>query len=185
MGCFFHLKQAWSKHLIKKLGFLAEQIKLAMSVGYLDLLCILSQNEIEGFGIPYVRSLIEHGLSKIDVKKWDPFWDYFERQWLPIRDSWNLCNENESYKSIMNRRNNGLERYNRRFNDLFSGGKPSLMEFVEIVEKESRHQADRLNCIRNGHEDSPIYSDVTIPNIPKAYRTFKKSFKKNATRKKA
>ena len=34
-----------------KLGLLAEQTKLAMSSGYLDLLCILSQEEVEEFGM--------------------------------------------------------------------------------------------------------------------------------------
>ena len=37
---------------------------------------------------------------------------------------------------LVNRTNNGLERYNRHFNGLFNK-KPSLLEFVQIVEEEN------------------------------------------------
>ena len=39
----------------------------------------------------------------------------------------------------MNRANNGPERYTHSFNGLFEGHNPSLIEFVQIVEKESRY----------------------------------------------
>jgi len=110
VGCLFHLKQAWRRYLITKLGFLAEQIKLAMMVGVLDLLCMIPQDEVEDFGIPYVRSVIEYGLSKAEIKKWDLFWEYFTKTWISILDSWNICLEDGSYKNLMNRTNNGLER---------------------------------------------------------------------------
>ena len=58
-GCLFHLKQAWRRYLITKLGFLPDQIKYAMSVCMLDLLTILPQDEVEKYGLPFVRSLIE------------------------------------------------------------------------------------------------------------------------------
>ncbi len=37
---------------------------------------------------------------------------------------------------LVNYTNNGLERYNRHFNSLFNK-KPSLLEFVQIVEEEN------------------------------------------------
>jgi len=46
---------------------------------------------------------------------------------------------------------------------------PSLIEFVEIVEKESRYYADKLNDIRHGREDKPKYKERTIPTIPQEY----------------
>jgi hypothetical protein len=47
---------------------------------------------------------------------------------------------------LVNRTNNGLERYNRHFNGLFNK-KPSLLEFFQIVEDESRFQ-DQKNTIK-------------------------------------
>ena len=179
VGCFFHLKQAWRKYLIETIGFLAAAIRLAMSVGGLDLLCIIPQDEVVEFGIPYVRSVIENGLPKKEVKRWDLFWEYFERQWIPILNSWNLCDANARYKDILNKTNNGLESYNKRINRLFPS-RPSLIKFVQTMEAESRYQARRMDLLRRCHEKEPVYQGVTIPEIPKAYKLFKKSFVKAA-----
>ena len=65
-------------YLTSKLGFLAERIKLAMSSYYLDLLCILPQEEVEEFGIGFVRTLIKEGLSKKEIKKGDLFLGVFQ-----------------------------------------------------------------------------------------------------------
>ena len=92
-------------------------------------------DEISEVGIPFVRLLIEEDLSAAAIAKWDSFWTYFEKQWMSKVDSWNICNEDGSYKIFMNRTNNGLERYNRRFNGLFNKHHPSLIEFAEIVER--------------------------------------------------
>ena len=132
------------------------------------------------FGVPSVRSIIKHGLSKEAVEKWDLFWVYFVRQWLPILDSWNVCIEDDRQKSIMNRTNNGLESYNKRFNKLFPDGKPGLIDFVRTVETESRWQATRMDLLRRNNEQEPTYQGVTIPKPPKAYKVFKKSFAKAA-----
>ena len=88
---------------------------------------------------------------------------------MPILDSWNICNQNGRYKKFLNMTNNGLESYNKQFNGLFSKHTPSLIEFVEIVEKESRYYADKLNDIRHGREDKPKYKETTIPTIPQEY----------------
>jgi hypothetical protein len=110
---------------------LAEEITLAMKIGVLDLLCIIPQDEIREFGIPYVRSIIEKYLSRADIEKWDTFWGtYFEGQWMPILDSWNICTQAGTYKKFMNRTNNGLERYIKHFNGLFPKHNPSLIEFT-------------------------------------------------------
>mmetsp|Transcript_14493 Transcript_14493/g.26274 ORF Transcript_14493/g.26274 Transcript_14493/m.26274 type:complete len:81 (+) Transcript_14493:738-980(+) len=74
----------------------------------------------------------------------------------------------------MNRTNNGLESYNRRFNELFEGHNPSLIEFVQTVEKESRYHARRMEDIRTGKEEEPTYKEKTIPKIPPTYRAFKR-----------
>ncbi len=46
-----------------------------------------------------------------------------------------------TFFDAVNRTNNGLERYNRHFNGLFNKSKrPSLLKFVQIVQKESCFQ---------------------------------------------
>ncbi len=46
-----------------------------------------------------------------------------------------------TFFDVVNRTNNGLERYNCHFNGLFNKSKrPSLLKFVQIVEKESHFQ---------------------------------------------
>ncbi len=82
--CFFHLKQAWRRYLMKELQMDSTAINVAMEVGALDLLCIIPRDEIEKYGIPYVRAKVESGQSEETVKKWDKFWAYFDRQWLTI-----------------------------------------------------------------------------------------------------
>ena len=111
VGCLFHLKQAWRRYLITQLGFLAGEIALAMTIGVLDLLSVIPKDEVEEYGIPFVRSVIEATLNKKDIAKWAKFWKYFKKQWMPILDS---CNISDIVEDIHNRTNNGLESYNRR-----------------------------------------------------------------------
>ena len=142
IGSFFHLKQAWQKYLIEKCHLSKEHVTNAMQIGMLDLLCIIPIGEVEEYGIPYLRSILEKDASKRDLEKWQTFWTYFLRQWLPILVRWNISQmesmDGTSY-DLVNRTNNGLERYNRHFNGLFNK-KPSLLEFVQIVEEESHFQ---------------------------------------------
>jgi len=88
---------------------------------------------------------------------------------MPTLDSWNICEEDGTYKKIMNRTNNGLERYNRHYNELFANT-PSLLEFCEVMEEESRRVARLLLDIGRGAASKPVYNDVTIPKIPRAYK---------------
>ena len=53
--------------------------------------------------------------------------------------------------------------------------KTSLLEFVETLEKEARHQADLLDLLRRGTIVCPTYKEVTIPSIPPEYHAFKKA----------
>ena len=114
-------------------------IRPAMMIGILDLLCMTPQDNVGDFGITYVQSVVKEGLTKEEVKKWDLFWEYFTKTWMSILDSWNICLEDDSYKKVMNHTNNGLESYNCRFNGLFEGHNPPLIEFVDTVEDESRY----------------------------------------------
>ncbi len=69
---------------------------------------------------------------------------------------------------LVNYTNNGLERYNRHFNSLFNK-RPSLLEFVQIVERESRFQDQKLNDIRSGRRKEVELEERTIPEVPQAY----------------
>ena len=96
-----------------------------MVVGGLDLLSVLSKDEVEEYGIPYVRSVIEEDLSEEKLDKWEQFWVYFDKEWTPKLDLWNICDDNGKARELNNRTNNGLERYNRKVNGFFPK-KPTL-----------------------------------------------------------
>ncbi len=142
-----------------------------MQVGVLDLLKILPLDEVEPIGIPYVRSVLEKDVDTEQLEKWDKFWKYFYRQWIPIIGSWNIVNADNSYKSFVNRTNNGMERYNQRFNNLFSAGSrtPALDEFVTTCEEESHQQYKDLEDIQMGRIKRPVYMGKSIPTIPAQY----------------
>ena len=145
-----------------------------MQIGMLDLLCVLPHEQVEEYGIPYLRSVLEKDASKRDMEKWQTFWDYFLRQWIPILWRWNIS-ENEGPDGtafdVVNRTKNGLERYNRHFNGLFNK-KPSLLEFVQIVEEESRFQDQKTTDIRCGRRKEVEREERTIPVVPVAYSDF-------------
>ena len=102
------------------------------------ILCIIPWDEIVKYGILYVRAKVESGQSAETITKWNKFWEYFNHQWLKVVpvSSWNICEKDGEYVDFANRTNNALERYNRQFNSLFPK-KPSLIEFVQVVENES------------------------------------------------
>ncbi len=119
IGCFFHLKQAWFNYLFEMCHLCMEEIKKALESGMLDLLCILPHNEGVKYGIPFLRSIFEKDCSAKELERWNKFWNYFARQWIPILDRWNIVNkENDcSHFDVVNCTNNGLERYKHHFTD--------------------------------------------------------------------
>jgi hypothetical protein len=151
IGCFFHLKQAIRKHMLEKLKFDGDVISAFMETGAFDLLTIFPHDEVESYGIDYLRSIFElDDLSVEEKARWIEFWNYYARQWSPILDSWNICDADGDVKAFVNRTNNALEHYIWRFNDLFPK-QPSRIEFVQILEEESRNQAAELEEIRKRH----------------------------------
>jgi hypothetical protein len=76
---------------------------------------------------------------------------------------------------IVNRTNNALESYNRRFNALFLK-QPMLIEFAMIIEKESREQAQIRQDIVTGRKQEPRRKDIWIPTIPESYIQFKEEY---------
>ena len=76
-----------------------------------------------------------------------------------------------TFFDVVNRTNNGLERYNRHFNGLFNK-KPSLIEFVQIVEEESHFQDQKNTDIRCGRRKEVERVEGTILVVPQAYFDF-------------
>ena len=96
---------------------------------------------------------MDYELSPSDMKKMENFWEYFENFWLSSPSfiySWNVNHHPPYLAKKMMRTNNDLERYNRRVSDLFAQSKPSLINFIETLELETRNQLDELDDIRKG-----------------------------------
>ncbi len=177
MGCLFHFKQALHKYLIQKCGLgLSKVLKEAMALGGLDILCILPRNEVEKFGIPYLHYILELGLQPWEIEKLDIiFWPYFKRHWIPIMQSWNLIGKDGAPLQIVNRTNNALESYNRRFNEIFSK-QPTLIEFAMLIEEESRHQAQFRQDIITGRKRETERMKIWIPDVPESYLQLKAEY---------
>jgi hypothetical protein len=73
---------------------------------------------------------------------------------------------------MVNRTNNALERYNKRFNSLFPK-KPTLIDFVQTVEAESRAQAEELRQVHTNKRREVERDEPTIPKIDCEYYIFK------------
>ena len=119
--CWFHIKQRWRKKL-KDLHVSSLLISKLLGIdGFINTLALIPISEIAGKGIAYVRAKMaeEEGNRSI----WDDFWGYFRRNYLSGLYGpkyWNIPyirafgNEDENLV-LINRTNNPLERYNRRF----------------------------------------------------------------------
>ncbi len=74
---------------------------------------------------------------------------------------------------MVNRTNNTLDCYNKRFNGLLDK-QPTLLEFVQIIEKETQFQAEKFKIF--GQESKRRASwECVGPEISLAYYTFKES----------
>ncbi len=172
--CFFHLKQAWWKYLVENRNLGKSSILgTLMAVGGLDLLCILPHHEIDIYGIPYLHLMLEVHATTLEKLSMDKFWTYFWKQWLQITNNWNIREDDGHFLQMVNRTNNALESYNRRFNSIFLKTPASLIEFNELIKKESLHQEDILNDIHSGRRREKDSQDVWIPDIPLSYYKFK------------
>ena len=117
----------------------------------LENLTFIPPNEIKKYRILYVWEIVDYELSTSDMEKMEIFWEYFRNFWLSSPAficSWHVNHHPPYLTQKMMRTNNGLERYNRTLSDLFDHLSPSLINFIEILELESRDQLDTLNNIR-------------------------------------
>jgi hypothetical protein len=169
VGCLFHWKQAIFQYLKEKcdLGN-SMSLEAAIKVGGLDILCVLPRCKVLKNGIPFIRSIIENDIPTWELEKWTIFWEYFQRQWMPILASWNIRKDNGEIIQIMNRTNNALKSYNCQFNRLFS-----KVPMLILVELETRDQAEKLDPIQSGKRRELLHDKIWVPNIPLEYHDFK------------
>jgi len=151
-GYLFHWKQAIRRKIID-LRFDEPVVDRFMHRSTLETLSIIPPDEIEKFGIPYIRNIVDENLNSKDMEKIEIFWEYFRKFWMNKPSficTWNVHHQNLDYKKKLMRTNNGLERYNRYLKEIFKNSTPSLIGFVETIEYESRAQAEKLEHIRKG-----------------------------------
>lgn len=104
LGCYFHLKQALLRKITK---YNMSNFNSTLLLQQIELLTIIPQNQIS-MAIEYIKTKLVHEESV------DNFWIYFERTWL-VRFPPSIWNTSEIPQlDLINRTNNGLERYNRR-----------------------------------------------------------------------
>ena len=138
-GRLFYWKHAIRRKMIE-FKIEKEQIKLAMTESVLDILTVIPRDQILTKGIDYVRAIIDDVCkTKHDTRKWDIFLEkYFKKYCCSSDDfikTWNICNKYEKYKSLQNRTNHALERYNRIMNEKNPTQHPSLKVFVTTLEE--------------------------------------------------
>ena len=118
------------------------------------------------------------------MEKIEVFWTYLKRFWLSkpsFINSWNINHHDEEKTEDLKSTNNGLERYNRTLKSLLSDKTPSLLNFINVIEEESRDQVIRLDCIRNGLVDNCKrklninHDDSNRNKISKFYHEFEAS----------
>ena len=177
-GCLFHLKQAnWGK--LKALDLPENQIRFfAKKGGLLDMLAIVSKDEIESKGIPYVKAKIvaefSHSMSEEHYTSWNNYFTYFVKEWLRKKnrlDSWHLLDQNGDIKPFRSRSNNCVEGYHSGLSEKL-GIHPGVLEFIDRLKVEIDANVTRLNQYRNNNRSPPKYETSCLPHLPEDYHEF-------------
>ena len=186
IGCLFHWKQALRRKL-KQFNINSAMISELMDGhGLINLLPEIPISDIESKGIPYIRSTYDtYKDGKCYAAEFDRFWNYFIHTWMIKYPPtlWNvnaiLChnmsngNSNINNNNIINRTNNGLERFNRKLNDAFPTAHPNMRTFVSTIRDISFSYVIRYEKIKNKLEMPPRHLPVTTYVLPSNYLSFK------------
>ena len=86
---------------------------------------------------------------------------------------WNVTEADESQVQLVSRTSNALERYNRFFNNIVPRAHPNLIVFVAALLDEAHRIIQRLEDVRSGREIPPVYEDISYPDIPAEFESFK------------
>jgi hypothetical protein len=160
IGCLFHWKQAIRRKL-ESLGLEERSItKLMGPKGLINLLTVVDPNEIIYKTIPYIRDHFEDYNDSSTTALFDQFWNhYFTETWYKKYEwkTWNVHHiiTNPLLRGIViNRTNNPLERFNKKFGDSFNVNHASLEDFIQTVKSISEEYVkDRDRILR--HQMNP------------------------------
>lgn len=174
-GCKFHFKQAIRKFFVERTSLTKDEVKILL--GEIDLLTIIDPKEIISKGFPYIFHSCGYSAS---CKVIQDFLRYFNRQWMPIVESWNVYDYlskmkyREDVETLKNRTNNPVERYNRRLNEIFpESSKPSPIAFIKEMKKEIMFWVLRLEALDQMNATQKNTADAKIEEVPDDYPNFK------------
>jgi len=175
IGCFFHFKQCARRKLIELLVPKYLISEFMGPNGLFELVTVVPINEIIRKCIPYIRSHFPEGEYK---SNFDAFWRYFLSTMMNRYDpnDWNIerfIGSNDP-DVLIQRTNNPLERFNRRLNEAFSEGKPSMIEFVETIKQICQEYIEEMEAIKRnrGRNVRARREPVHIMTVPEDYASF-------------
>ncbi|KAI3642974.1 hypothetical protein MP228_002799 [Amoeboaphelidium protococcarum] len=176
IGCLFHFKQALRRKL-KELKFVDADVHFLMQVGMLDLLCLIPEDEVEIYGIPYIQGRC-NGVSATEQQLAD-FWKYFVKTWLELFSisDWNVSRLEG--QQLVNRTNNPLESYNRLLNQDFKNH-PTMVAFIAQLKRHADKYIKLQSVISQGGGHGPKHTapqEVSI-QLPQEYLAFKSKSQK-------
>lgn len=87
-------------------------------------------------------------------------------------DAWNISDMEAEEVELVSRTSNGLERYNRHMKGIFPTLHPKIGTFASTLYEESARQITRMEDVRAGREQKPLYQEVVFPPIPDEYEAF-------------
>eukprot|EP00644_Phytophthora_capsici_P012662 jgi/Phyca11/113211/e_gw1.23.476.1 len=166
IGCLFHFKQAVRRNM-QKLRIPVEETKTMMKRGFLDSLTVMSHDRIDPDGFQYVikkfRAALDGNGTEYSSDKWTQFWEYFRKTWIEMYPP-NLWNINGVTRTIVNRTNNPLERYNRELNVAFPNSRPNIPTFIGTIERHASRYVSLLEGIAHNRASAPIRGTYIVPD---------------------
>ncbi|KAK1940193.1 hypothetical protein P3T76_008516 [Phytophthora citrophthora] len=138
------------------------EVSLAMREGCIDRLTVIRRCDTVFRGIQDVRHMIKRDCGDQGIShskdNWKKFWKYFKRTWIKkfVPEWWNIYGLIED---IVNRTNNPLERYNRTLNEAFLVPHPDVIQFISVIERQSRKNVRFIEDISNRRARAPEHAD--------------------------
>lgn len=151
---------------MKKLRLSEQEIKIAMTSGYIDRLTVIDTTKVESHGIPWCRREIRRKCQELGITyaraKWKAFWSYFVRTWIK-RYPPKIWNVHGISNGIIARTNNPLERFNRELHKSVPGDHPALPAFIHAINKVSVEYASRLAAITSRRSKRKPRETIKLP----------------------
>ena len=141
IGCLFYFKQALRRKM-QKLRIKLEEISRAMNEKHFNVLTVTAKKDISK-KIKKIRKEV----NKTEKKKWNKFYQYFNKIWMKddMFDIWNVSNTLSKNVDIQNRTNNALENFNKQLNGEFGFAHPNIFNFINTIKRISIEKFRELN----------------------------------------